>query len=144
MDTEKVNRSHQTIAIAGMISIGMGITVTAINAYDHPIQEAVIAGIKQALGSIVINGLGVGPVYEYFSRKKDTMKNDILCIAIPAAIGITTTFLIHKCIKESPEPFLSTLPTILLAPPSAAAFHIFRRSQEVGDIFKKAVKSVQL
>lgn len=98
----------------------LGVVVWAIN-WPHGPFRALPAALKQAGYTFFIAGfivrlcenlaLGVGPRAAAL----------VMATAVPTAIAVGLTFLVHS-LKGTPEPLQSTLPTILLAPPSFAVW----------------------
>lgn len=93
----------------------MGSIVFAVN-MKHGWLLATTAGLKQGLYTFLFSGIIV-KLLDYLVKK---IKNPHLSIPISvlAISGFTSllVYLVHS-LKGTPEPFLSTLPTILMAPP---------------------------
>lgn len=93
----------------------MGVIVFYINK-DYGWFLATTAGLKQAVYTFFFGGIIV-KILEYFLIR---IKNQYLSIPISVLIvtAITTflVFIVHN-LKGTPEPYLSTIPTLLLAPP---------------------------
>ena len=94
----------------------MGGIVFFIN-LDHGWTLSTIAGLKQGIYTFFFGGIIV-KLLEYSVLK---IKNKALSIPVSViSISLFTTylvFLVHS-LRGTPEPFLSTIPTIIMAPPA--------------------------
>lgn len=100
--------------IGCITGILMGTLVCGIN-YHHGFLGATIAGLKQATYTFILGGaltklcerISVNVENKYLAR--------FLGIVIPSILTIGSTYFIHT-LKGTPEPFDSTIPTIILGP----------------------------
>jgi uncharacterized membrane protein len=77
---------------------------------------ATTAGLKQAAYTFFFGGIIV-KVLEYFLTSiKNRYVSVPLSVLIVSAITTFLVFIVHN-LKGTPEPFLSTIPTLFLAPP---------------------------
>ena len=97
----------------------LGSIVFWIN-HDHGNGLALSAALKQATYTFFVAGFIVKN-NERLALKWQTPLWGLLAAAtLSSCIAITLTFLVHS-LKGTPEPFHSTLPTMLLAPPGFIA-----------------------
>jgi hypothetical protein len=57
----------------------------------------------------------------------------VLASSVSSSMAVGFTYLVHS-LKGTPEPFLSTLPTILLAPPGFAWWSRKKRAESRRDV----------
>jgi len=94
----------------------MGIIVFFVN-FSHGWILAGTAGLKQAVYTFFFGGIIV-KILEFFLKQ---IKNKYTSIPVSVLIvTFITTFLVYIVhnLKGTPEPLLSTVPTLLLAPPA--------------------------
>jgi hypothetical protein len=97
-------------------SLLLGSVVFFIN-YEHGAFLATTAASKQMLYTFFIAGL-ITRNNEKISLKFDQAIISIsVAIIISSIIAVGLTFLVHN-LKGTPKPLMSTLPTLILAPPS--------------------------
>lgn len=101
--------------IAGLIgSLVVSLIVLWINAH-HGMNLAYVAALKQFIYTFFMGGI-VAKVCENIAvNLNPTMKAVLLAVLVPSVFTVCLTYLLHS-MKGTPEPFLSTLPTIILAP----------------------------
>lgn len=100
------------MGIAG--GVFMGTIVFFIN-FDHGAGLALIAATKQATYTFFAGGTITRfseNIAAYFLNKYVAI---FLAILIPSTIAVTLTYIVHS-MKGTPEPFNSTIPTMILAP----------------------------
>jgi len=102
--------------MAWLGAAGMGLIVWLVN-LSHGIQAALVAASKQAAYTFFFAGLVTRTCERLAVTYRDPKAAYPLAILIPSAMAIGMTYIVHS-LKGTPEPFLSTLPTILLAPPA--------------------------
>ena len=78
-----------------------------------------MAALKQAVYTFFFAGLITRSCERLAVMEKDQLVALALAILIPSLMAIGFTYIVHS-MRGTPEPFLSTLPTILLAPPGFA------------------------
>ncbi|MBB3700100.1 hypothetical protein KMW28_14985 [Flammeovirga yaeyamensis] len=89
----------------------LGVMVFSINYYksDH-LMLSLTAALKQAAYTFLFGGY-VSALCERYTEKKKY----ILAVLLPSCIAIGATFLVHS-LKGTPNPVLSTIPTMVFAP----------------------------
>lgn len=102
--------------MAWLGAAGMGLIVWLVN-LSHGIPAASVAAAKQAAYTFFFAGLVTRTCERLAVMYKDPKAAYTLAILIPSAMAIGFTYILHS-LKGTPEPFLSTLPTIILAPPA--------------------------
>ena len=111
--------------IAGALILGF--IVFFIN-FHEGIGNALIASAKQTTYTLLAGGFMLR-LTEFLAT---SFTSDKLSIAagtlIPSVISIALTFIVHY-IKGTPEPFFSTVPTMVLAPPGFLWWSIRKRKQ---------------
>jgi hypothetical protein len=113
------------IGIGG--AIFMSIMVYFINA-DHGLLPASIAAAKQAVYTFLMAGINLKLAENLAIKFKSPGLSLFLAVFIPSVITIGMTYAVHS-LKGTPEPFASTIPTILLGPPSIFIFVYQKRKQ---------------
>lgn len=108
------------VSTAWKAALFLGLVVYAIN-FSHGAFAALPAAIKQALYTFFVAGLIVRLCENLACNTSPVVVAYALAIAVPAATAIGLTFLVHS-LKGTPEPFQSTIPTMLMAPPSFAVW----------------------
>jgi hypothetical protein len=92
----------------------MGVIVAIIN-YPHGLGPAMVAALKQAIYTFVFGGLMVRLLYylmgKFHSRKAALTAPTLLVTVLTTCL----VYLVHSA-RGTPEPLLSTFPTLLLAP----------------------------
>ena len=91
----------------------LGIIVFFIN-YDHGITNGFIAASKQALYTFFVGGF-ITRLCENLATISKSVSAIIIAVLIPSFIAVALTYILHS-IKGTPEPFNSTIPTMILAP----------------------------
>ncbi len=94
-------------------AIFMGSIVFWIN-FDHGWDEALVAGLKQFSYTLFFGGLFIKMAEHIATNQAKRWKGILLGGVIPMIATAFLTFTVHS-IKGTPEPFNSTVPTILLA-----------------------------
>ncbi len=97
-------------------AVVMGGVVYWVNA-DHGFWAAIPAALKQAFYTVIAGGF-FSRICEntacYYDNK---VIGVIMGTIVPSALAITLTYILHM-IKGTPEPFNSTIPTMVMAPPA--------------------------
>lgn len=83
--------------------------------YDHGVGNALIAAAKQGTYTFLAGGTMMRIAENLSIRFKNATLSIILAVAIPSLMAVTFTFIVHSA-KGTPEPFNSTIPTMILAP----------------------------
>ncbi len=94
-------------------AVFLGVIVFFINS-DHGIANGLIAASKQALYTFFVGGF-ITRLCENIATISKSIIAIILAVLIPSIIAVTLTYIVHS-LKGTPEPFNSTIPTIILAP----------------------------
>ena len=108
----------------------MGLAVFFIN-LDHGWQASTIAAIKQFAYTFLFGGV----IIKILEKLLLKFNNKLLALVISASsvsiITIILILLVHT-LKGTPEPMLSTIPTILMAPPGflVLALRFQRKNKE--------------
>lgn len=116
---------NMKIGVGG--AIFMSIMVYFINA-DHGFLPASIAAAKQAIYTFLMAGTNLKLAENLAIKLKSPSLSLFLAVFIPSVITIGMTYAVHS-LKGTPEPFASTIPTILLGPPSIFIFVYQKRKQ---------------
>jgi hypothetical protein len=98
----------------------LGIVVFCIN-YPHGVLAALPAALKQSIYTFFVAGLIVRLCENLILNNRLGVMAIPLSVLLPSSIAVGLTFLLHS-LKGTPEPLYSTLPTMLMAPPSFAAW----------------------
>jgi len=108
--------------VGAVTGAGMSAIVFGINYYmkAHELIESSIAGLKQYGYTFLMGGLFTRLCEYLGERIENRTVARAVAITVPSALTITATYLVHLWLKKSPEPFLSTMPTIMIAPPAFA------------------------
>jgi hypothetical protein len=122
------HRSRYTAAIRRAFHLPGGLGGAAVmsalvwfaNAAHGPLPAAV-AGGKQAAYTFLFGGLVTRLCVALAEREGTRARRMTAAILVPSAITIAAVFAVHS-VRGTPEPLLSTLPTVLLGPPSFAVF----------------------
>jgi len=94
-------------------AVAMGLIVYFIN-YDHGVLPGMIAALKQALYTFFFGALFVKMSENIASGIDDRKKAVLYGGVIPALLTSALTYVLHA-IKGTPEPFNSTVPTMILS-----------------------------
>ncbi len=93
----------------------MGFIVFLVNLTHGPAGALVAAG-KQAFYTFFFAGLITRAAENLAVRYTNRRTSLTLACVLPSLLAVGFTYLLHS-LKGTPEPFLSTVPTIVLAPP---------------------------
>lgn len=123
--------THVDVGTAWKAALFLGIVVFVIN-YPHGALAALPAALKQAAYTFFVAG--------FIVRLCENLVNNLslgilafpMSVIIPSSIAIGLTFLLHN-LKGTPEPFHSTIPTIIMAPPSFAVWAWRSRNAVAGN-----------
>ena len=117
---------NYSMAILG--AVFLGVTVFIIN-YSHGVSIALIAAAKQATYTFFMAGFITRNSENLAVKLDNRALSLIMSITVSTLIAVGLTYLVHS-LKGTPEPFNSTLPTLVISP---LAFLIvgWRRQQSV-------------
>jgi hypothetical protein len=105
----------------------MGLAVLWVN-MPHGLDLAWVAALKQFIYTFIMGGI-VARVCENIAVNFNPAAKAILCaILIPGLATVGLTYLLHS-MKGTPEPFLSTLPTIITAPIILTIWSLKKRNE---------------
>lgn len=107
---------HVDVSTAWKAALFLGIVVYAIN-FSHGALAALPAALKQATYTFFVAGFIVRLCENLVNHRELAALAFPAAVIIPSCIAVGLTFLLHS-LKGTPEPFYSTLPTLLMAPPS--------------------------
>lgn len=82
---------------------------------DHGVTNALIAAAKQGAYTFLAGGFMMRFSENLSIRYKNQLISITLAVVVPSCVAVTLTYIVHS-LKGTPEPFNSTLPTIMLAP----------------------------
>jgi hypothetical protein len=105
----------------------MGGIVYFINA-DYGFYPALIAGLKQAFYTFFMASINMKICENISIRYKSVKLSIFLAVLIASIITIGATYIVHT-IKGTPEPVLSTIPTLILSPPTLLYWALRKRKQ---------------
>lgn len=108
------------VSTAWKAALFLGLVVYAIN-FSHGALTALPAALKQATYTLLVSGLIVRLCENLITRVRPMVIAWPLAILLPSAVAIGLTFAMHS-LKGTPEPFYSTLPTLLITPPAFAVW----------------------
>jgi len=104
------------VSTAWKAALFLGVVVYVIN-FSHGLLAALPAALKQAIYTFFVAGFILRLCENLAIQKSLGQLAFPLAVVIPSSIAIGLTYLLHS-LKGTPEPFYSTLPTILMAFPS--------------------------
>lgn len=103
----------------------MGLIVGLINA-DHGLIPAIIAASKQAAYTFIFGGILIRMLEYLLFSIRNRLLAVIFSVLIISSLTVVMVYAVHS-LKGTPKPFLSTLPTVILAPPGFAALAVYKR-----------------
>lgn len=118
------------VSTAWKAALFLGLVVYAIN-FSHGALAALPAALKQAIYTFLVSGFIIRLCENVIHQVRPMFIAWPLAILLPSAIAVGLTFLMHS-LKGTPEPFYSTLPTILITPPAFAVW-AWRSLKQIGD-----------
>jgi len=118
------------VSTAWKAALFLGLVVYAIN-FSHGALAALPAALKQAIYTFLASGFIVRLCENLIKQVRPMVVAWPLAILLPSAVAVGLTFLMHN-LKGTPEPFYSTLPTILITPPAFAVW-AWRSLKQIGD-----------
>lgn len=105
----------------------MGTIVFFIN-FDHGFYPGLIAGLKQAVYTFFMASINMKICENIAIRYKSVSISITLSVIIASLFTIGATYFVHS-LKGTPEPFASTIPTIILSPPTLLYWAMRKRKQ---------------
>lgn len=99
------------MGLAGALFLG---TIVFFINYDHGIINGLIAALKQAFYTFFVGGF-ITRLCENIATISKKFTAVLMAVILPSVIAIALTYLVHS-LKGTPEPFNSTIPTMILAP----------------------------
>jgi hypothetical protein len=118
------------VSTAWKAALFLGLVVYAIN-FSHGAFAALPAALKQATYTFLASGFIVRLCENLINQVRPMAIAWPLAVLLPSAVAVGLTFLMHS-LKGTPEPFYSTLPTILITPPAFAVW-AWRSLKHVAD-----------
>ncbi|MCK5467198.1 MAG: hypothetical protein KAI99_01770 [Cyclobacteriaceae bacterium] len=126
--TSKFVNKYINLKIGLIGALIMGGIVFIIN-LEHGWFLSTIAGLKQGLYTFFFGGIIIKLLEHLLLQIKNPYMAISLSVSVISVFTSLLVFLVHS-LKGTPEPFLSTVPTILMAPPGFLVLAIkFRREQ---------------
>ncbi|MFH1802469.1 MAG: hypothetical protein ABH864_03380 [archaeon] len=113
--------------MAALGATAMGAIVFGIN-YDEGIGPAITAASKQAAVTFALGGVTMRMCERLAVNTKRAVRAGIISVAIPTLISLGATYGVHK-IRGTPKPLSSTVPTMVLAPPTFAYWSQRKRNE---------------
>ena len=92
----------------------MGLVVYYINAF-HGFMPATLAATKQFLYTFFVGGLILKLLDYLLKRLAHNFQGVLIAVLLNSMVTILLVYFVHS-LKGTPEPFYSTMPTIILAP----------------------------
>lgn len=96
--------------------------------YDYGLIEALVAALKQGLYTFLAGGTMMRISENLSIRFHNAMVSIFLAVIIPTILAVIFTFIIHSA-KGTPEPFNSTIPTMVMAPIGFLWWSLRKRKQ---------------
>ena len=107
-------KKHYDLKMGLLGAVVMGGVVYWVNA-DHGFWAAIPAGLKQAFYTAIAGGFLSRLCENTACHYDNKVAGVIMGMLVPSALAIIMTYIVHM-IKGTPEPFNSTVPTMVLAP----------------------------
>lgn len=115
-----VFHKYVDVSTAWKAALFLGLVVYAIN-FSHGALAALPAALKQGVYTLFASGFIVRLCENLITRVRPMVLAWPLAILAPTAVAVGLTFLVHS-LRGTPEPFYSTLPTLLVTPPAFAVW----------------------
>ena len=120
-------RKYLNIKFGLIGALFMGSIVFLINS-NHSWIQAGFAGLKQAAYTFLFGGIIIRMLEILLVKIDNKFLSIPLSVIIVSAITIILVYIVHS-LKGTPEPVLSTLPTVIMAPPGFLVLSIrFKRA----------------
>lgn len=105
----------------------LGAVVFAVN-YSYGWQLALVAASKQAFYTFFIGGVMTKMTENLAIKINNRIKALTMAVLIPTLVTSALTYGMHS-LKGTPEPFISTIPTFIFAPPGFFGWALRKRKQ---------------
>lgn len=92
----------------------MGTLIYSINS-SHGFNLSIVAALKQGSYTFFMGGITMKLVENLVKKIDERIKALLIAVTLPTLFATLLTFIVHS-IKGTPEPILSTLPTLCLSP----------------------------
>jgi len=118
--SQSILHKYVDVSTAWKAALFLGLVVYAIN-FSHGALAALPAALKQAIYTFLVSGF-ILRLCERLAKNPALGKTALpLATLVPSAIAIGLTYLMHS-LRGTPEPFYSTVPTILMVFPAFAVW----------------------
>ena len=108
----------------------MGGIVFFIN-LEHGWMLSTTAGLKQWIYTFFFGGIIIKLLEQLLSKFGNKFVSILFSVIVVSIVTILLIFFVHN-LKGTPEPFLSTIPTILMAPPGYLVLALkFKNNQNI-------------
>jgi len=107
---------HVDVRSAWKAALFLGLVVYAIN-FSHGALAALPAALKQATYTFFVSGFVLRLCERLATNRAYGVMALPLATLVPSFIAVVLTYLMHS-MKGTPEPFYSTVPTILMVIPA--------------------------
>ena len=121
------NNSYFDPKMGTLGALIMGSAVFYVNS-EYGIDAASIATAKQAAYTFFVGGSIVKLSENMATYFENSKVSKVMSVLVPSTLTLGLTYLVHS-LKGTPEPLESTIPTLLLAPPSFAIWGNKKRNQ---------------
>lgn len=116
------------LRMSWVATLMMGTAVWLVN-MDHGAGPASIAAAKQMAYTAVASGFLLRLCQRLAAGIESTVLALLAAVSAPSALAIVLTFGVHS-MRGTPEPFASTVPTMLLVPPGFLVWALRKRRSE--------------
>ena len=108
---------HIDFGMAWKGALFLGLVVFGINYMEHGALAALPAALKQATYTYFVAGFVTRLAENLAAKLEPAVLALALAVLVPSTFAIGLTFGLHE-LRGTPEPLLSTLPTLVSAPPA--------------------------
>jgi hypothetical protein len=105
----------------------MGAIVFYINS-DYGFTAGLIAGLKQSIYTFFMASINMKVCENIAIRYKNVKLSIFLAVFVGTIMTVVGTYIVHS-LKGTPEPIASTIPTIILSPPTLLYWALRKRKQ---------------
>ena len=113
------------MGVLGGIVLG---TIVFIINFDHGVTFAVIAALKQATYTFLAGGFMLRLTENIATNVDNYYMAIVAAVIVSTTVAVALTYLVHS-LRGTPEPFNSTIPTMILAPWSFLWWALRKRRQ---------------
>lgn len=113
------------MGVLGGIVLG---TIVFIINFDHGVTFAVIAALKQATYTFLAGGFMLRLTENIATSVDNYYMAIVAAVIVSTTVAVALTYLVHS-LRGTPEPFNSTIPTMILAPWSFLWWALRKRRQ---------------